>query len=363
MTGRLLLYDILKYVLADHPSSVTLDNLDNFNLSKVYSLSLTQGVSGIAFQGLRKAMQEHGIEKIQLGDSDKIFNKWFASTASIILHHDKILRLQNKLSEYLKELGIRAIVLKGLSISVYYEDNHLRCFGDLDIFSPSDFQRINEILKPISTYFSLEYYRHSECKVDGVMVENHRYLTDVRGESRLHKLENFLHHEASSNLDVILTGGLYYPNECFTFVFFIYHALSHFLYEKLSMRFLVDWCMMLKGRKEIALDVLDEKLKEFCLMRFTAVMTAICIERLGLSEEHVPQGVLSEIETLDRPTIERFEEDMYKMDYVGFSSNSLKDRIKRGIEFYRKRWKIKEYLGVSATTFLWEKVKAINSFN
>ena len=98
-------------------------------------------------------------------------------------------------------------------------------------------------------------------------------------------------------------------------------------------------------------------------MRFTAVMTVICIERLGLSEEYVPQGVLSEIETLDRPTIERFEEDMYKMDYVGFSSNSLKDRIKRGIEFYRKRWKIKEYLGVSATAFLWEKVKAINSFN
>lgn len=360
MTSRLLLYNLLKLAVSDSDSNLS---LEKSCLPKVYSLAVSQEIAGIAFFGLRKYMEIHGIKKENLGESVKVYDRWFATTASIILHHNKITHLQDKLSKYLQEEGIKALVLKGLSIASYYDDTSLRSFGDLDIFSPSDFQRINDILKPISTYFNLEYYRHSECKVDGVMVENHRYLTDVRGESRLHKLENFLHHEASSNLDIILTGGLYYPNECFTFVFFIYHALSHFLYEKLSLRFLVDWCMMLKGRKEIALDVLDEKLKEFCLMRFTAVMTVICIERLGLSEEYVPQGVLSEIETLDRPTIERFEEDMYKMDYVGFSSNSLKDRIKRGIEFYRKRWKIKEYLGVSATAFLWEKVKAINSFN
>ncbi len=356
MISRLLLYDLLRSVINDVNFQ---GNIKQVDLGGLYPLSQTQGVLGIAFQGLRKAMQEQGIDKTQLGDSSKMFNKWFASTASIILHHDKILLLQNKLSVCLQEVGIRAVILKGLSISVYYDDNNLRCFGDLDIFSPTDFQRIDDILKPISTYFSIDYYRHSECKVDGVMVENHRYLTDVRGQSRFYKLENFLHHEASSILAVAPTGGLYYPNECFTFVFFVYHALSHFLYEKLSLKFLVDWCLMLKGRKEISLDVLDEKLKEFGLMRFAAAMTALCVEKLGLQEDYVPKDLLVEVKALNPALIEKFEEDIFEDDYEKFSTNSLKDRIVRGKEFYKKRWKIMWFLNTSTTAFLWEKMEAL----
>lgn len=356
MTSRLLLFDILKYVLTDHPCSVTLDKTD---LSNVYYLSLAQGVSGIAFQGLRKIMQGHGIEKTQLGDSSKVLNKWFASTASIILHHDKIRQLQNKLSMHLQEAGIKALVIKGLSISLYYDEKNLRYFGDLDIFSPTYFQHIDDILKPISTHFSVDYYRHSECMVDGVMVENHRYLTDVRGQSRFYKLENYLHHEASLSLAVTPAGGLYYPNECFTFIFFIYHALSHFLYEKLSLRFLVDWCLMLKERKEITLDVLDEKLKEFGLMRFAATMTALCIERLGLREEFVSKGLLVEIKALSPTLLEQFEEDIFVHDYEKFSTNSLKDRIIRGKAFCKKHWKIKWFLDTSTTAFLLEKIYAL----
>lgn len=356
MTSRCFLFDILKYVLTDQHRSVTLDKID---VSKVYSLSIRQGVTGVAFQGLRKVMHEHGIQKTQLGDSSKIFNKWFASTTSIILHHDKILQLQNKLSGYLQDAGIKALVLKGLSIAAYYDDNSLRCFGDLDIFSPTDYQRIDDILKPISTHFSIDYYRHSECNVDGVMVENHIYLTDVRGQSRFYNLEKFLHYEASASLAVTPSGGLYYPNECFTFIFFIYHALSHFLYEKLSLKFLVDWCWMLKGRKQAPLDILDAKLKEFGLMRFAAAITAICVDRLGLQEEFIPNALLAESKSLSLDLIERVEEDMFVRDYEKFSTNSLKDRLKRGKEFYKKSWKINEFLNVSTTVFLWEKVFAL----
>lgn len=356
MTSRLLLFDILKYVLTDHPCSVTLDKTD---LSNVYSLSLAQGVSGITFHGLRKAMQEHGIEKTQLGDSSKVLNKWFAYTASIVLHHDKILQLQNKLSRYLQEAGIKAIVLKGLSISAYYNDNNLRCFGDLDIFSLADLQHIDDILKPISTHFSVDYYRHSECNVDGVMVENHKYLTDVRGQSRFHKLERYLRSEAYVALESVHGGGLFYPNENFTFVFFVYHALCHFLYEKLSLRFLVDWCMMLKGRSTLTFETLDEKLNEFRLMKFAAVMTAVCIDKLGLSKDFVSNGILSKIATLDQKLVVKFEEDLFEEDYERFSSSCFSDRLKRGISFCKKSWKLNEFLETSTIAFLWEKFYAI----
>lgn len=360
MTNRDFLYNILKVIISDFDFT---NSLESVKLSSVYSLSLSQGVAGIAFQGLHKMMSHQGMTKQNIGASLPVFNKWFRATATIILHYEKILDLQRKLSGHLQKVGIKALVLKGLSISSYYDDASLRSFGDLDIYSPTDYDKLDEILKPISTGFSVDYYRHSECRVNGVMVENHRYLTDVRGQSRFYKLESFLQSEASASLASISDGGLYYANECFLFVFFVYHALSHFLYEKLSLKFLVDWCVMLKGRNELADDILDQKLNEFGLMHFAATMTALCVDRLGLQEEFVPKLLLSESKSIKQDLLDRFEEDMFVQEYEKFSSNSLQDRLKRGKEFYKKSWKIKEFLNVSTTAFLWEKVCALMKGN
>lgn len=356
MTGRLLLYNLLKLAVNDNASNLSLEKIYS---AKVHTLAIRQGVAGIAFCGIRKYMTIQGVDKEQLGDYIHAYDKWFDTFASRILHHDKILWLQSSLSNYLQEAGIKALVLKGLSIANYYDDACLRSFVDLDIYSPADYQKLDEILKSISTNFSMDYYRHSECRVKDVMVENHRYLTDVRGQSRFYNLENFLQDEAAASLASIHGGGLYYANECFTFVFFIYHALSHFLYEKLSLKFLVDWCVMLKGRKELEDDILDQKLKEFGLMHFAAAITALCMDRLGLLEEFVPKSLLSESKSIKQDLLDRFEEDMFVQEYEKFSTNSLRDRLKRGKGLYKKSWKIKEFLNVSTTAFLWEKVRAL----
>ena len=116
---------------------------------------------------------------------------------------------------------------------------------------------------------------------------------------------------------------------------------------------------MLKGRKEISLDILDEKLKEFSLMRFAAAMTALCIERIGLQEEFVPKSLLVEVKALNPTLIKKFEEDIFEFEYEKFSTNSLRDRIIRGMAFYKKRWKIMWFLDTSTTAFLLEKMKAL----
>ena len=71
------------------------------------------------------------------------------------------------------------------------------------------------------------------------------------------------------------------------------------------------------------------------------------------------KGILDKIKSLSPSLIKRFEEDLFISDYETFSSNSLKDRLKRGKGFYKKRWKIREFLGVSTSTFLLEKVYAL----
>lgn len=358
METRENLYNILKTIVSKSECDL---EFTKDNLSKAYSLSVSQGVSGVAFKGLHEIMEDKGLIKSDLVDSLAVYDKWFRTTASIIMNHHKVLSMQRKLSSLLQEARIKAVMLKGLSISHYYMDESLRAFGDVDIYSPSDYDRLDNLIKSIGQHYRFDYYRHSECKVHGVMVENHKFLTDIRGQRRFLKLEKFLSGETQNTLSNVQDYGLFKPSESVTFIFFVYHALIHFIYEKISLKFLVDWCMMLKRREELDLDFLDEKLTEFGLMRFAAVMTTLCMDKLGLPEEYVPKKLLKEVKILDRSLVNRFENDMYSNDYEGFTSNSLRDRIKRGVDFYHKRWKIKEFLGTSLIDFLWEKTYALLS--
>lgn len=53
--------------------------------------------------------------------------------------------------------------------------------------------------------------------------------------------------------------------------------------------------------------------------------------------------------------LQRFADDMFRDDYTGFTSNSVKDRIERGFDFLGKAWKLREFLGVSPARFVFDK--------
>lgn len=281
--------------------------------------------------------------------------------AKISQNHDNMKALEQKLDAIFKKCGVKAVLVKGASIAAYYEEPKLRQFGDIDIYSPNDYEAINKILKPAASEYNEEYYRHSEAQIDNVMVENHKFLTDVRGQNRWDQLELYLSSLASAKLALVTKGGVTYPDDVLTLLFFVYHAQAHFLFEKISLKFLVDWCVLLQ-RTEVPKKVLAEILQEFGLIRFAAMLTQVCMDRLGLKEEYVPVELLTVSASFDEKDVKRFEEDIFCYDHVGFSSNSLKDRIERGREFYRNRWKIEEFLGESIYKFLWNKMVSIVTF-
>lgn len=314
---------------------------------QLYVLAKKQSLVGICFAGVQRLQTQ------MQTPPETLYLKWMGIAAVLMRNYENMMAMKQRLHDMFMQNGVGCLLLKGLALSEYYDDPKLRAFGDMDIYSPDSYDKIDELLKPISKGFSVEYYRHSECKLDGVTIENHRFMTDVRGQKRWHKLERYLHDLAMADLGS--SKGVVFPDKTFTILFFVYHAFAHFLFEKLTMKFVVDWCMLQRNRDNVPDSVLDERLKEFGLMRFAAYLSSVCVCMLGLDESLLTPGIKAELAKIDEKHLARFTTDMFCDEYIGFTSNSLKDRVRRGVEFWGKAWKLRMFLGVSPACFVFDK--------
>lgn len=348
--SRDFLFSLIKCSL----SGRHIPDLDDFHLEDVMNLSIQQGISTLAFDGYQKVY-----DKVHNSRSNGAKIQWIGLCVQAESTMSHILEVQKLISCKLGNDGIKALVLKGSALSRYYPTPTYRQFGDIDIYSPTEFEKIEEILKGLATEYDLECYRHSQCQIQGVTIENHIYLTDARWKKKWGDLESKLSNMAAQDLQRQNKLGLSYPGDLFTILFFIYHALAHFVYEQLTVRFLVDLYFLINNRKDVDDAMLEAEIEKYGLMPITGALTALCIKRLGLNETVVSEGILQAAKTMDSSLLNRFEDDMFSTDHEGFTSSSLKDRIARILTFYQNRWKIVEFMGILFYRFILSKVSAI----
>lgn len=351
-------YDILYHLIRCSLGEELKIDIADTQIEEIMNMSIRQGVSLLAFDGFQKTYNNE-----KKANSDFIKLQWIGQSIQSENTNKLILAAQKQISDQLKQNGIKALVLKGSALSRYYKTPEFRQYGDIDIYSPTEFEKIDDILKSIGANYDLECYRHSQCQVQGVTVEDHIYLTDARWKKKWAGLEEYLSNLADDYLKKKNVPGLYYPDEMFTIVFFVYHALAHFVYEQLSVRFLVDWYYLLKSKKELDDAMLETKLNEFGLMPLTGALTALCIKRLGMDENLVPKYMIDAACNINPSLLKKFEDDMFDESHSGFTTNSLKDRVARLSKFYHYRWKIEEFYGISFLHFIWSKVFAIAKWN
>lgn len=346
-----VLYSLVK-------SSIGTQGIANYSGEQLYKAMLLgrhQGISAIVFDGYQKIKRQ--LPTMGQDAHDKLKSEWLSDLGTAMHSSESIHQAEKIISEELKKNNIKALLLKGSSLAQYYETKEFRQFGDIDIYSPTDSEKIDDILKKIGNHYELECYRHSQCSVNGITVENHFYLTDARWK-KWAKLEDYLKQEALSSLQKIDGAGLLYPDEMFSIIFYLYHTQAHFVYEHINVRFLLDWYYLLICRQidEVELEI---RLREFGLTRIAGYVTAMCIKRLGMKEEIIPTFIIEEAKRVNPSQLKRFENDMFDTSHTGFTSNSFKDRFNRIFTFYHDRWKINEFLGISFSQFVGQKVSAI----
>lgn len=357
MKTREQLYTLIKSVLYDKTDAV-------FSPQKtrdVMVLSRQQGVSAIAFEGFLKGKDAWPKDKVKEYEALKL--EWLGDTYAVVNSYQVLTTVEKYISDKLKEAGIKALVLKGSAYAKYYDTPEFRQYGDIDIYSPTEFERIDAILKEIGERYDLECYRHSHCAVKGITIENHIYLTDARWKKRWMPLERFLARDAEEYISGVDKMGLFTPDDTFAVIFYLYHTLAHLAYEHINVRFLLDWYYLLMHSENLDEQVLAEKMQEFGLVRIAGIVTALCIKRLELKEEVIPECLSDAAKRVKPELLDKVEADMFDTTHEGFSTNSLRDRIKRIFTFYRYRWKITDVLGMSFVGFIWSKVAAILKWN
>lgn len=357
METREQLYTLIKGVLYDNKDVVYSPQ----EMRDVMALSRQQGVSAIAFEGFLKGKDAWPRDRVNGYEMLKL--EWLGDTYAVVNAYQVLTTVENYISDKLKAEGIKALVLKGSAYAKYYDTPEFRQYGDIDIYSPTEFERIDAILKEIGEGYDLECYRHSHCVVKGITIENHIYLTDARWKKKWMPLEQFLAKEAEEYISSADNVGLFTPDDTFAVIFYLYHTLAHLAYEHINVRFLLDWYYLLTHSENLNEQVLAEKMREFGLAKIAGIATALCMKWLDLKEEVIPECLLEAAKQVKPELLVKVVEDMFDTTHEGFSTNSLRDRVRRIFTFYRYRWKITDVLGMSFVGFIWSKVVAILKWN
>ena len=352
------LFPLLRLSLGTSSDAGGLSAISKADWESLVNLSFEQGVAAIAVDGLQKYCEQHPEVELALysPELEALKYEWFGSVFTVEQGYSNISSVVRQLSKGLNDSGVKALIVKGLSYASYYPIPEHRTFGDIDIFSPDSYDSVNEVLRPISEGFNLDYYRHSHCSVSGVKIENHKHLCDVRGQKRWQLLEPEFARYAEETLAVEKEGGLYFPDSRLSILFFLYHAQNHFVFESISLRFLTDWAMILQKEKELLSSAwFSESIERFGLTKFAAVLTSLCVEHLGVEKEQLPDCLQRLVDKVDKAIADKVLEDIFRKDGVGSINTTFASRMKLALSIFRKGWKYREFLGVGPFAFVLEK--------
>ena len=346
---RELVYNFMKLSLSE------IDDIDNIldvkeeEWASVYDFFAMHGVASLICSGIEKKYK--GIKP-----PSEILIKFIGADSTSKRSYAKMRILVNRIDDMLKEAQVKCLLLKGLSLAEYYPIPGQRKFSDLDLYAPGNAKVIDELFSAKGLKVNADFYRHSHVSLDGILIENHYYVLDVRGRNDLQKLDAELKKMASEYLETLDVPGLYYPSPLFALIFNLHHAFSHFIYEGISLKFLVDWILFLRKENEfLASELTALALSKHSLLKFAAVMSEVSVRHLGLSLEEVPECIRSEMDNLKADEVSRFIDDLFRPYELVHRRNIVAERLNSVRRIVKSSWKPKVFLGQSAIGFVWDK--------
>ena len=222
------------------PSGFINENLSDADWQTIYGIACEQGVAGIVFPS---------IEKLQpcCRPPKEVLLNWYAATTCIQKNNLKTKFLIATVTRWFAAAGIKTVVLKGLACAAYYPKPELRLLGDFDCYLCGDYEKGNMMARMNGAFVENHDYKHSHIFYKGLMVENHRFFTKIRGrkinksfERRLVGIvQDFVCNKDSSETPIV-------PPAQFNALFFAVHAYTHFMDERLTIRQVCDWALFLK---------------------------------------------------------------------------------------------------------------------
>lgn len=235
-----VLFKLIRVALGNE-KKISLPNVVNWE--EVFDLAVKQGIDALAWSDILSERSE------EMGVDDVLKYKWIGHQA--IVEKDNYHRFQALMSlgKLWASVSIRPVILKGLSYSVLYPNPYHRKSCDLDVFLYDKWEEGNAVVEEQGIEVNRGFYKNSSFTYQGLFVENHKYCTPIRGRRQRKKYELLLQGLLEkSELKKIAETDFYTPPPLFNILFFLSHALIHFLYEGgIQLKHVCDWGVIMKA--------------------------------------------------------------------------------------------------------------------
>ncbi len=219
---------------------------DSLFWEELFRLGVEQGVAAVLFDGLQRVVERGGVPDEAL-PTKALKWRWLAHTLQVERHCQTQYELAGDLAGMYAAQGLRTVVLKGIAAGRDYPHPLHRPCGDFDCYLMGDYERGNAVAEAAGVQVDRRHYKHAEFCYKGLMVENHRYFTAIRGSRRVKSFERLLCSLLEEEGTEAIEGtSIECPSPLFNALFLTQHAQRHFLYEGIALRHLCDWAMLLR---------------------------------------------------------------------------------------------------------------------
>lgn len=242
---------------------------------RIYRMAADHGLSAVVWDGICRlpaAQQPPRETRI----------RWALSAEKLEERYRHQQQTASKLAARFSEEGLRMLLLKGLGLSRDYPlPEHREC-GDIDIYLYGESDKGDRILHEIGAHPYFDVPKHSEYVWDGVLIENHRTILNVRRNRTERELNAVLVRLLEKEGTHGLAPGIQAPRATFNAIFLIRHAAVHFQKEGIVLRHLCDWaCFLTRHWDEIDHALFRTAMEDYRMDRFADLMTAAAVEYLG----------------------------------------------------------------------------------
>ena len=254
----------------------------------VYLMGKAQGVTGLLFDKVKSLPKEAAPPR-------DVVMQWMSHTMSIERQTKVLFQKSVEFADVMEQEGLQTMVMKGLALIGYYPNPWYREYGDLDcyLFEVKDgkvvwkdcYERGNCVAEAHGIEVKRGFYKHSHIKYKGMEVENHQFALPIKDGAEVKALERELRRLVATpeRMKQIGQTHLYRPSADFTALFLTAHSLSHFLFESIKLRHVLDWAFFVKAEHQhVDWDNFWEWCERMKYTRFVMCLNHICVHYLGM---------------------------------------------------------------------------------
>lgn len=246
------------------------------------------------------------------------------------------------------ENGIRMLVLKGLGLSRDYPVPAHRECGDIDIYLFGASDEGDRLLLQMGAQPYFDVPKHSSHTWDGILIENHRTILNVRRNRSERELNALLTAVLEQEGVCEIGENIAVPPATFNAIYLLRHAAVHYQKEGIAVRHLCDWaCFLERHGHEIDRQLFHKALNDYRLDRFEALMTAAAVRYLGAE---VPEPAC------DAGMLERFMREIYAVRPMP-TRTLAKLRFKLFGPIHN-RWRLRRVLRTSPWRYYYDTIRA-----